>query len=79
MNINALKQRLGDSFFKENFGKKYLYKSNLINNYKDIMNLDILNKMLSIKNIWNNKNFIMMLDKNIINFQEFSSPIVEFT
>ena len=79
MNNNLLKQQLGDDFFKENFGKKYLYKPNTINNYKDIMNLDILNKMLSIKNIWNSKNFIMMLDKNIINFIEFSSKNLDIT
>ena len=74
-----LKQQLGNSFFKENFGKKYLYKSNIINNYKDIMNLDILNRMLSIKNIWNSKNFIMMLDKKIINYLEFSSQNLDIT
>ena len=37
------------------------------------MNLDILNKMLSIKNIWNNKNFIMALDRKPINYIDFSS------
>ena len=38
------------------------------------MSIEILNKMLSIKNMWNNKNFLMMLDRKRINFTEFSKP-----
>ena len=38
-------------FFKDNFGKNYLYKAGIIPNYNNIMNLNILNEMLSIKNI----------------------------
>ena len=60
-------------FFEDNFGKNYLYKPGIVVNYKNIMNLDILNRMLSIKNIWNNKNFIMALDRKPINFLDFSS------
>ncbi len=60
-------------FFEDNFGKNYLYKPGIVVNYKNIMNLDILNRMLSIKNIWNNKNFIMALDRKPINFIDFSS------
>jgi len=43
------------------------------------MSLEILNNMISIKNIWNNKNFIMMLDRKMYNFSEFTSPNLDVT
>ena len=61
------------SFFLNNFGKSYIYKENFINNYQNIMSLDILNEILSNRSYWNNKNFQMRLDKKIINYSEFSS------
>ena len=58
-----------EEFYKNHFQKNFLYKPGIIKNYKNIMSMEILNKMLSIKNIWNNKNFIMMLDRKRINRQ----------
>ena len=66
-------------FYKNNFQKYYLYKPGIVENYKNIMSIEILNKMLSIKNIWNNKNFIMMLDRKRINYSEFSKPNLDTT
>ena len=68
-----------EEFYKKNFQKNYLYKPGLVENYKNIMSIEILNKMLSIKNIWNNKNFLMMLDRKRINFTEFSKPNLDIT
>ena len=71
--MNIFSDELKLNFFKDNFAKKYLHKPGIVDDYKNIMNLDILNKMLSIKNIWNNKNFLMALDRKSINFLDFSS------
>ena len=61
------------NFFSNNFGKKYIYNQGLVKNSQSIMSLDILNEELSNKSYWNNKNFIMMLDKKHINYSEYSS------
>ena len=53
--MNLFNEEFKVNFFKENFGKKYLFKPGIINNYNNIMNLSILNNMLSLNNIWNNK------------------------
>lgn len=68
-----------EEFYQKNFQKNYSYKPGLVENYKNIMSIEILNKMLSIKNIWNNKNFLMMLDRKRINFTEFSKPNLDIT
>jgi len=41
------------------------------------MSLDILNEILSIRSNWNNKNFIMMLDRKPINYSEYTSLFLE--
>ena len=71
--MNNLKEKFGDSFFKNHFGKNYLYKANFIENFENIMSLDILDEILSKTNIWNNHNFIMMLDQKKINYSDYSS------
>ena len=73
MSINIFNEEFKKYFFENHFGKKYLYESNFVESHNKIMNLDILNKMISIKNIWNNKNFIMMLDRKMYNFSEIKS------
>ena len=67
------------NFYKDSFRKNYFYKSGVLINHNNIMNLDILNKMLSMKNIWNNKNFSMSLNRKTINFSNFSSQNSEIT
>ena len=64
-------------FFSNNFGKVYLHKKNILKNYQNIMNLDILNEILSMKSYWNNKNFKMVLDRQPINYSNFSSLSME--
>jgi len=66
-----------EKFFKYNFRKQFVHVPDLIKNHKNIMSLEIFNKMLSIKNIWNNKNFLMMLDREIINFNDYSSQTLD--
>ena len=75
--MNNLKEKFGDSFFESHFGKNYLYKPNFIENFENIMSLDILDEILSKTNIWNNHNFIMMLDQKKINFNDYSSPSLD--
>ena len=75
--MKNLKEKFGDSFFKNHFGKNYLYKPNFIENFENIMSLDILDEILSKTNIWNNHNFIMMLDQKKINFTDYSSPSLD--
>jgi len=71
--LNNIKIFFGDNFFKEHFGKNYLYKANFIDNFETMMNLDILDSMLSQTNIWNNQNFIMMLDQKPLTYSDYTS------
>ena len=68
---------LKNNFFVNNFGKNYLYKENLIKNSQNIMSLDILSEALSNRSFWNNKNFLMMLDRKLIKYAEYSSLHLE--
>ncbi len=68
-----LNEKLDKNFISEYLGKKYFYKKQIFENTSSIMSLDILNQILSISSIWNNKNFIMMLDKEKIKYNDFSS------
>ena len=77
--MNIFNEEFKIEFYQNNFQKNYLYKPGIVENYKNIMSIEILNKMLSIKNIWNNKNFLMMLDRKRINFNEFSKPSLDIT
>ena len=77
--MNIFNEEFKKEFYQKHFQKNYLYKPGLVENYKNIMSIEILNKMLSIKNMWNNKNFLMMLDRKRINFTEFSRPNLDIT
>ena len=77
--MNIFNEEFKIEFYQNNFQKNYLYYPGIVDNYKNIMSNEILNKMLSIKNIWNNKNFIMMLDRKRINYSEFSKPTLDTT
>ena len=77
MNKNIFNEDFAKDFFSNNFGKKYLYKKKAISNTLDLMSLDILNQILTIRSNWNNKNFKMMLDKKSINYSEYSSMFSE--
>ena len=77
--MNIFNEEFKKEFYQKNFQKNYSYKPGLVENYKNIMSIEILNKMLSIKNIWNNQNFLMMLDRKRINFTEFSKPNLDVT
>ena len=73
MNTNIFNDQLNKDFISDYFGKQYLYKKGVLENTSNIMSLDILNQTLAISSIWNNKNFIMMLDKNAIKYSDYSS------
>ena len=77
MKTNIFSESFIKDFFSNNLGKKYLHKKKMLKNSQDIMNLDILNEMLSTKSYWNNKNFKMVLDKKPINYSNFSSLSLE--
>ena len=53
--------------------KKYVHLKNENQSLKDVMNLKNLNKMISMHNCWNQSNFSLVLDKNIIPFSKFST------
>ena len=44
-----------------------------MDNFETMMNLDILDSMLSQTNIWNNQNFIMMLDQKPLSYSDYTS------
>ena len=67
------------SFFKNHFGKKYIYKEKFINNSQNIMSLSILNELLSNRSYWNNKNFLMRLDTKHIQYSDYSSMHLEIS
>ena len=70
---DAFKDSFGDEFFSSYFGKRYLFKPNLVNGIENIMNIEILENLLAKTNIWNNKNFLMMLDQKKLNYVDYSS------
>jgi len=49
----------------------------MLENYDNIMSIAILNEILSMKSFWNNKNFKMVLDRQPINYSNFSSLSLE--
>ena len=77
--MNFFNEEFKVNFFKENFRKKYLFKPGIINNHNNIMNLSILNNMLSLNNVWNNKNFLMALDRKPISYIDFSSQHLDIS
>ena len=77
MNTNTFKEKLNKDFISNNFGKQYLYNKDFLQNTSSIMSLDILNEVLSMSSNWNNNNFVMMLDKERIKYNEYSSLSLE--
>ena len=53
--------------------KKYIHLKNENQSLKDIMDLNHLNKLISMHNCWNQENFSLVLDKNIIPFANYST------
>ena len=77
MDANIFKEKLNKDFISNNFGKQYLYNKGFLQNTSSIMSLDILNEVLSMSSNWNNQNFVMMLDKERIKYNEYSSLSLE--
>ena len=77
MNQKIFTENFVDTFFKNYFGKSYLHNQNFISSPNEIMSIDILSDMLSIRDYWNNKNFKMVLDRNSIGYSEYSSIFLE--
>ena len=73
MSKDIFKEKIGSDFFNTYFGKKFLYKPNFVNDIENTMNITILENLLSKTNIWNNKNFLMMLDQKKLNYIDYSS------
>ena len=79
MNKKIFIEPLDNKFFSNNFGKKYVHKKNFINDANSVVSLEILDDMLSKSNIWNNKNFKMMLDQKTLNYNDYSSLSIDVT
>ena len=79
MSKKIFKELLDNNFFSNNFGKKYLYKREFINDANNVVSLEILDDMLSKSNVWNNKNFKMMLDQKTLNYNDYSSLSIDIT
>ena len=79
MSKEIFKEPLDNNFFSNNFGKKYIHKKEFINNANSVVSIEILDDMLSKSNIWNNKNFKMMLDQKTLNFNDYSSLSIDIT
>ena len=77
MNKKIFKDSLDNEFFSTNFGKQYVHKKKFVNDPSNVVNLEILGDMLSKSNIWNNKNFKMILDQKTLNFNDYSSLSVD--
>ena len=77
MNTKIFTESFNNDFFNNNFGKGYLHKKNLIPEANEIMSIEILSEILSIRDYWNNKNFKMVLDRNSIGYSEYSSMFLE--
>ena len=79
MSKKIFKEPLDNNFFSNNFGKKYLHKREFINDANNVVSLEILDDMLSKSNVWNNKNFKMMLDQKTLNYNDYSSLSIDIT
>ena len=79
MKKDIFKEEFPNEFFSDHFGKKYLFKENFINHIDSIMNVEILENLLSKTNIWNKKNFVMMLDQKMLNYIDYSSLSLDIT
>jgi len=77
--MNNLNKKFQNNFFNKHFGINYMFEPKFVEDFEKIMNLDILDTMLSKTNIWNNQNFIMMLDQKQLNFNEYASISLDLT
>ena len=77
--MNNLNKKFENKFFTQHFGINYMFEPNFVEDFAKIMNLDILDTMLSKTDIWNNQNFIMMLDQKRLNFNDYSSISLDVT
>ena len=60
-----------DLLAKAKSEKKYIHLKNENENLKNVMNIKRLNKLISMHNCWDNKNFSLVLNKNTIPFTAF--------
>ena len=79
MSKKIFKELLDNNFFSNNFGKKYLHKREFINDANNVVSLEVLDDMLAKSNVWNNKNFKMMLDQKTLNYNDYSSLSIDIT
>ena len=77
MTIKLFSEEFTKDFLVNNFGKKYIHKKKIVKESNDIMSIHILNNILSMRSFWNNKNFKMILDKQSINYSDYSSYFLE--
>jgi len=63
-----------DLLAKAKTEKKYIHLKNENEDLKEIMNIKNLNKIISMHNCWDHKNFSLVLNKNTIPFSEFMTP-----
>ena len=60
-----------DLLAKAKSEKKYIHLKNENESLKKVMNVKSLNKLISMHNCWDNKNFSLVLNKNTIPFSAF--------
>ena len=60
-----------DLLAKAKSEKKYIHLKNENINLKEVMNINNLNKLISMHNCWDQKNFSLVLNKNMIPFSAF--------
>jgi len=60
-----------DLLAKAKSEKKYIHLKNENENLKNVMNIKSFNKLISMHNCWDNKNFSLVLNKNTIPFSAF--------
>lgn len=60
-----------DLLAKAKSEKKYIHLKNENENLKEVMNINNLNKLISMHNCWDKKNFSLVLNKNTIPFSAF--------
>ena len=60
-----------DLLAKAKSEKKYIHLKNENESLKKVMNVKSLNKLISMHNCWDNKNFALVLNKNTIPFTAF--------
>ena len=62
-----------DLLAKSKSEKKYIHLKNENENLKEVMNIKNFNKLISMHNCWDHKNFSLVLNKNSIPFSAFST------